>query len=59
MSCAAVYPFLKGHVLHSHWQSFGKYLVLLSMFLLLPFVICTGIAINARMYRRNINKLGV
>lgn len=59
LSCAAVYPFLKGHGLHSHWELFGKYLVLLSMFLLLPFIICTGIAINSRIYRRNIGKIEV
>ena len=59
LSCAAVYPFLKGHVLHSHWESIGKYLVLLSMFLLLPFIICTGMAINSRIYRRNLGKIEV
>ncbi len=59
LSCAAVYPFLKGHVLHSHWESFGKYLVLLSMFLLLPLVICAGVAINSRVYRRNLGKMEV
>jgi hypothetical protein len=59
LSCAAVYPFLKGHVLHNHWESFGKYLVLVSMFLLIPFIICAGIAINSRIYRRNLGKIGV
>jgi hypothetical protein len=59
LSCVAVYPFLKGHVLHTHWGSFGKYLVLLSMFLLVPFVICVGIAINSRVYRRNVGKIEV
>jgi hypothetical protein len=37
-SCSAVVPFLYGHSLHAHWESFGKYLVLLSMGLLIPFV---------------------
>ena len=59
LSCAAVYPFLKGHELHSHWESFGKYLVLLSMFLLVPFIICAGIAINSRVYRHNVGKIEV
>ncbi len=59
LSCVAVYPFLKEHVLHSHWESFGKYLVLLSMLLLLPFIICTGIAINSRIYRRKLQKIKV
>ena len=57
LSCGSVYPFLAGHVLHSYWESFGKYLVLLSMALLLPFVACVGIAINTRMYRRNLSKI--
>lgn len=59
LSCAAVYPFLAGHVLHNHWDSFGKYLVLLSMVLLIPFVICVGIAVNTRMYRRSLGKIEV
>lgn len=59
LNCAAVYPFLKGHVLHNHWESFSKYLVLLSMLLLVPFVICIGIAINSRVHRRNLRKIEV
>ena len=59
LSCAAVYPFLAGHALHSYWEAFGKYLVLLSMFLLVPFVICVGIAINSWVYRRSLNKIEV
>jgi hypothetical protein len=59
LSCVAVYPFLAGHALHSHWGSFGKYLVLLSMALLIPFGICVGIAINTRMYRRSLGKIEV
>jgi hypothetical protein len=57
LSCAAVYPFLAGHVLHGYWNSFGKYLVLLSMALLVPFVACVGVAINTRLYRRNLSKI--
>jgi hypothetical protein len=43
LSCAFVYPFLYGHSLHPYWESFGKYLVLLSMGLLLPFVYCAAL----------------
>jgi len=59
LSCGSVYPFLAGHVLHSYWDSFGKYLMLLSMVFLIPFVICGGIAINTRMYRRSLGKIEV
>lgn len=59
LSCAAVYPFLEDHSLHIHWDSFGKYLVLLSMVLLIPFVMCAGTAINTRIYRRNLAKIKV
>jgi len=47
LSCASVSPFLYGHPLHAYWDSFGRYLVLLSMALLIPFVICVGVAINS------------
>jgi len=47
LSCASVYPFLKGHPLHEHWESFGIYLVLLSMALLAAFVSCTGFFYSA------------
>ena len=59
LSCAAVYPFLKGHLLHSHWESLGKYLVLLCMGLLLPCVKCVGTAISVRTYRRNVNNIEI
>lgn len=38
LSCASVYPFLAGHALYEHWDSLARYLVLLSMGLLLVFV---------------------
>jgi hypothetical protein len=38
LGCASVYPFLAGHSLHVHWDSIGKYLLLLSMGLLVVFV---------------------
>jgi hypothetical protein len=57
LSCASVYPFLYGHSLHAYWESFGKYLVLLSMGLLLPFVVCVGITINSWFLLRSVRKL--
>ena len=57
LSCASVTPFLYGHPLHTYWESLGKYLVMLSMGLLLPFVVCTGIAVNSWVYVRNLYKI--
>jgi hypothetical protein len=37
-----IVPFLAGHSLHSHWYSFGKYLILSAELLLLWFVIRAG-----------------
>jgi|SRR5580700_10454059 hypothetical protein len=56
LSCASVGPFLRGHSLHAHWDSFGKYLVLLSMGLLVVFVYCTGLAWSAWMALRDVTK---
>lgn len=56
LSCASVVPFLYGNPLHVYWESFGKYLVLLSMALLLPFGMCVGIAINSWFYVRALRK---
>lgn len=56
LSCAAVYPFLYGHSLHAHWESFGKYLIFLSMALFIPFVISMGIAINSWISLRNVRR---
>src|SRR5271168_5190176 len=47
LSCASVGPFLDGHSLHAYWQLFGKYLVLLSMGLLVVFVYCAAFWYNA------------
>jgi len=55
-SCASVSPFLYGHSLHAYWESFGKYLVILSMALLIPFVVCVGMAINSWFLLRNVRK---
>jgi hypothetical protein len=43
LSSASVYPFLAGHSLHGDWESIGKYLILLSMGLLLVFVYCAAL----------------
>ena len=56
LSCASVYPFLYGHSLHSYWESFGKYLVLLSMGLLLPFVYCGATTWMAWMWLRDLER---
>jgi hypothetical protein len=56
LSCAAVSLFLEGHPLHIYWEAFGKYLVLVSMVLLIPFVICVGVAINSWFFLRALNK---
>ena len=57
LSCASVTPFSKGHSLHAHAEPFGRILVLLSMGLLIPFVICIGITISSWMHVRDLEKL--
>ncbi len=57
LSCTSVVPFLYGHSLHAYWESFGKYLVLLSMGLLIPFVIIVGITINTWFFVRELEKI--
>jgi hypothetical protein len=57
LSCCSVVPFLYGHRLHVYWDVFGKYLVLLSMALLLPCVIFNGIAVNTWIYKRNMESI--
>jgi|GEM_PF-4159914 hypothetical protein len=44
VSCASVWPFFTGYPLHKYWAGLGRYLLLLSMVLLLPWVICVVIA---------------
>jgi hypothetical protein len=56
LSCAGVYPFLQGHPLHHYWESFGKYLVLLSMAMLVVFVLCTGFFYSAWQALRDVEK---
>jgi len=56
LSCAGVYPFLEGHPLHKYWESFGKYLVLVSMAMLVVFVLCTGFFYSAWQALRDVEK---
>jgi hypothetical protein len=56
LSCAGVYPFLKGRPLHEYWESFGKYLVLVSMAMLVVFVLCTGFFYSAWQALRDVEK---
>jgi hypothetical protein len=56
LSCASVYPFLEGHPLHQYWESFGKYLVLLSMAMLVVFILCTGFFYSAWQALRDVEK---
>jgi hypothetical protein len=56
LSCSGVYPFLKGHPLHEYWGAFGKYLVLVSMAMLVVFVFCTGFFYSAWQALRDVEK---
>ena|ERR1017187_567605 len=57
LSCASVVPFFRGFPLHAYWESFGKFFLLLSMSLLLPFVFFAGRAINAWFFVREVEKI--
>ncbi len=57
-SCLVLAPFLAGNPLHEYWDTVGKYILLLSMGLLIPFVVCVGWAWSAWMYVRDVRKLG-
>ena len=56
-SCVLVAPFLAGSPLHCYWDAIGKYILLLSMGLLIPFVVCVGWAWSAWIYVRDLRKL--
>jgi hypothetical protein len=58
LSCASVAPFLDGEPFHAYWNSFGKYLVVLSMALLLPFVLCVVVATQVWFDLRTIRRTG-
>ena len=54
--CAFIYPFLAGHPLHQHWESFGKYLIFVAMALLVVCVLCTGFWYSAWQALRDVEK---
>jgi hypothetical protein len=56
LSCLGTYPFLQGHPLHEYWGAFGKYLVLVSMAMLVVFVFCTGFFYSAWRALREVEK---
>ena len=56
LSCAAVTLFLAGFPLHTYWESFGRYLLLLTMGLLPVFVVYVGLLWSAWVYRRDIER---
>jgi uncharacterized membrane protein len=56
LTCAFIYPFLAGHPLHAHWESFGKYLIFVAMALLIVFVLCTGFFYSAWQALRDVEK---
>jgi hypothetical protein len=47
LSCGSVVPFVSGQLLHSHWESIGKYLVFLSMALILIWSYFVRAAVNS------------
>jgi hypothetical protein len=58
LSVVSVVPFLYGHALHNHWNSIGKYLVMLSMVLLMVFLFCVKKAFWFWYELREIRKIG-
>jgi hypothetical protein len=56
LTCGLIYPFLTGHALHAYWESFGKYLVLVALALLVAFVLCTGFFYSAWQALRDVEK---
>lgn len=56
LSCGAVSPFLYGQRLHIYWESAGRYLILLSMGLLVVLVYCVGLLWAAWSCLRDLEK---
>ncbi len=56
LTCVVIYPFLAGHPLHSHWESFGKYLIFVAMALLILWALCAGFFYSARQALRDVEK---
>ena len=57
LSCASVVLFSDGFPLHSYWQSLGRFFLLLWMALLVPFVVIVGLAIDAWVGVREMEKI--
>jgi Protein of unknown function (DUF2721) len=56
LSCALVYLFLAGQVLHGYWMSVGRWLLLLSMAMLLVCVYCVALWWGAWTLFRDLEK---
>jgi hypothetical protein len=56
LSCALVYLFLAGQALHAYWMSVGRWLLLLSMAMLLVFVYCVALWWGAWTLFRDLEK---
>jgi hypothetical protein len=56
LGCAAITLFLDGFPLHAYWESFGKYLIFLTMGLLIVMLNYVGMFWSAWVYRRDIEK---
>ena len=56
-SIATVIPFLYGYPLHARWDTVGKKLLLLAMFLLPVFLYAAATTFNFWSYLRNIKKI--
>jgi len=57
LSSLSVVPFLYGHSLHSHWDMTGKYLVILSMCLLLLFGGTSWLTYSFWVYARDLERI--
>jgi hypothetical protein len=55
--CDSVYPFLDGRSLHSYWESWGKFLLLVSMTLWPLYVWVVGRAISAWIFLRRVKRI--
>ena len=56
LSCLGTYTSLQGHPPHEYWGAFGKYLVFVSMAMLVVFVFCRGFFYSACRALRKVEK---
>jgi hypothetical protein len=56
-SIVSLVPFLAGDSLHSHWDTVGKKILLLCMFLLPAFMYAAGITYTRWSYLRDVRKI--